>query len=246
MMLATGHAEGPAVMVGPPVLDYGTGAQAAFAIAAALLRRERTGQGQHIDIAMLDAALMLMACNALNYSATGQPPARTGNGGNLVAAYGCYDAADQPLMIGCFTPAQNAKLWRALGREDLAAEVEELCIRDMPGRREQDEAVLRKIIPSRTAQEWEDILNEAGVPAARVRALDETLETDQVASRMVLGGFEAESAAFRPAVAAFMCSEDGPGVSAPPPTLGQHTDEVLGELGFGAEEVADLRARGVV
>ncbi len=116
----------------------------------------------------------------------------------------------------------------------------------MPGRREQDEAVLRKIIPSRTAQEWEDILNEAGVPAARVRALDETLETDQVASRMVLGGFEAESAAFRPAVAAFMCSEDGPGVSAPPPTLGQHTDEVLGELGFGAEEVADLRARGVV
>ena len=84
MMTTTGHPDEPEVMVGPPFADYGTGAQAAFAIAAALLRRERTGEGQRIDVSMLDSALAMMACWVLNASLTGEPPARSGNGRTCV------------------------------------------------------------------------------------------------------------------------------------------------------------------
>ena len=249
MMEATGHPDEPAVMVGPPVADYGTGAQAAFAIAAALLRRERTGEGQRIDVSMLDSALAMMACWVLNASLTGDPPARSGNGRTFVGAYGCYDTSDAQLMIGAATGRQNARMWRALGRNDLAEEVEGLRIRDLQARRVRDASTLAAIIRTRTAHEWETLFNEAGVPAARVRTLDEALASEQVASRAVLGEFASAhmpEACPRTAVAGFGCSEDGPTVCSGPPELGQHTAEILADIGYGPEDVSALEREGVV
>ena len=249
MMEATGHPDEPAVMVGPPFADYGTGAQAAFAIAAALLRRERTGEGQRIDVSMLDSALAMMACWVLNASLTGEPPARTGNGRTFVGAYGCYEAADTRLMIGAATGRQNARMWRALGRDDLAQEVEGLRIRDLRERRVRDAATLAGIIRTRTADEWETLFNEAGVPAARVRTLDEALASGQLAGRGVVGEFASAhmpELRSRPAVAGFGCSVDGPVLNRAPPELGQHTAEILADLGYGPEEVSALEREGVV
>ena len=249
MMTATGHPDAPPVMVGPPVADYGTGAQAAFAIAAALLRRERTGEGQHVDVSMLDSALAMMACWVLNASLTGQPPARSGNGRNFMAAYGCYDAADTRVMIGVVTARQHARMWQALGRDDLAQEVEGLRIPELQARRARDESILREIIGTRTADEWEALFNDAGLPAARVRTLDEALASEQVAGRRVLGEFASAhlpEAAPRPAVAGFDCSMDGPALHRAPPELGQHTADILAELGYGPEEVSALEHDGVI
>ena len=249
MMEATGHPDKPAVMVGPPFADYGTGAQAAFAIAAALLRRERSGEGQRIDVSMLDSALAMMACWVLNESLTGEPPARSGNGRTFVGAYGCYDAADARLMVGAATGRQNARMWRALGRDDLAREVEDLRIQDLRERRTRDAATLAGIIRTRGADEWEALLNEAGVPAARVRTLDEALASEQVAKRPVLGEYACAhmpEARPRAAVAGFGCSADGPALRQGPPELGQHTAEILADLGYGPEDISALEREGVV
>ncbi|MGC6485021.1 MAG: CaiB/BaiF CoA transferase family protein [Candidatus Puniceispirillales bacterium] len=249
MMEATGPADDQAVMVGPPVLDYGTGAQAAFAIASALLRRERCGEGQHIDVAMLDCALTLMSSAVLNHSRTGLPPARAATGKNYVGAYGCYEAADTRVMIGTFTPRQNENMWRALGRDDLADEVRSLRLADLPKRRQKDAAILEEILITKTADEWEALLNAAGVPTARVRSLDETLESEQISSRCVRGEFtddDLPGGVFRPAVAGFGCNEDGPSLHSKPAQLGQHNDDILTELGYPADTISRFRETGVI
>ncbi|MEZ5864817.1 MAG: CoA transferase [Geminicoccaceae bacterium] len=140
-------------------------------------------------------------------------------------------------------------MWRALGRDDLALEVEALEIADLPGRRGREEPILVELIRTRTAAEWEDLLNEAGVPAARVRTLDEALTSDQVASRSILGRLprqEANEPAFRPAVAAFASPVDGPAVRSPPPRIGEQTRQILQEIGLSDEAIDDLVRRDVV
>lgn len=250
MMLQTGAADEEAVLVGPPVLDYGTGAQAAFAIAAALLRRERTGEGQYLDVAMLDAALMLMTSGVINVNTTGREPGRSRYARMPFAAYGGYKTKDgEVLMIGAATPAQHEKLWRALGRDDLAEEMKSIRTHQIPKLVERDEAVLVEILATKTAQEWEDILIPAGLPAARVRTINEALESEQVASRGVVGSFPSKHSKhgeLKPAVAAFMCNADGPAVQTTPPELGEHTAEILGEIGYDPATIKNLTEQGVL
>ncbi len=249
MMLQTGPSDGDAVLIGPPVLDYGTGAQAAFAISAALLRRERTGKGQHIDIAMLDAALMLMTSGVINTNTTQKTPGRTQYARAPYAGYGGYVTADDVVMIGACTPAQYAKLWCVLGRSDLAMEVQGLRTTDMAKRRERDEAILIDIFKTKTAEEWEALLIDADLPAARVRTLNEALASEQVASRSVVGEFSSKHAkrgSLKPAVAAFKCDQDGPQVKFEPPERGQHTAEILDEMGYSTSAIARLVESGIV
>ena len=241
---ATGSEDGQAYQVGPPALDYGTGSQAAFAIASALFRRERTGAGQWVDIAMLDAALMFMTSSVLNYSLAGSVPTPSGNRSGPYACYGCFDASDEMLALGAVTPRQHVRMWTAVGRDDLAKEAEGLRLADFAALRERDEAILLDIIKTRTADEWEQIFIEAGVPAARVRTLDEALTSEQVASRGVVG--QIGDADFRPAVAAFTCSTDGPTLRSGPPGHGQHTDDILSNLGYDADKIDSFRRAGVI
>ena len=248
-MERNGPADGDSVLVGAPVLDYGTGAQAAFTIASALFRRERTDKGQHLDVAMLDAAFMLMTDSVMNAEITGKNPGRSQYARKPFAGYGGYQTADDMLMIGAATPAQYAKLWRALGRDDLACEMKGLRTPQMVDRAEQDEAILTDILKTKSAEEWETILNGAGLPAARVRPIREALASEQVASRAVVGSFasaHAKRGSMRPAVAAFKCSEDGPEVTTEPPQLGEHTRSVLLEAGYTPQDVDDLAAEGVI
>ncbi|MEO1190308.1 MAG: CoA transferase [Pseudomonadota bacterium] len=249
MMQQTGDTDEDPVLIGPPVLDYGTGAQAAFAIAAALLRRERTGKGQHLDVAMLDAALMLMTSGVINTHTTGKAPSRSRYARKPFASYGGYETEDGLLMIGACTPAQVQKLWRALGRPDLAEEIEGLRTPDMVTRAEQDEPILVEIFKTDTAEAWEEKLIAAGLPAAKVQSLKDALDSEQVASRQVVGQFASDHSRhghLKPSVAAFSCSEDGPAVHGTPPTLGEHTRSVLTEAGYSEATIDDLAARGVV
>jgi crotonobetainyl-CoA:carnitine CoA-transferase CaiB-like acyl-CoA transferase len=250
MIDATGPSDDEAVLIGPPVLDYGTGLQAAFAISSALLRRERSGEGQFIDVAMLDTALGLMTCGVLNVNTTGKNPGRSRHGRRPFAGYGGYRTADgEVLMIGACTPRQYARLWEVIGRDDLAREAESRKMWEMPDTAERDEAVLVEAFLTKSAAEWETILLDAGLPAGRVQTLKDALESDQIASRGLVAAYpspHSKNGELRPAKSAFQCSVDGPAVTAPPPEFNEHAEDILLEIGIGADDAADLARRGVI
>lgn len=249
LMVANGESNSPPVRVGPPVVDYGTGAQSALAISAALFQRGQTGKGQRIDVAMLDAALMLMSSPVTDTLSVGAPPAAHGNAHPYYAGYSAYDTQDGMLMIGAYTTRQVANLFRAIGEREVAAEVDAMSRDEIKASRDRFAEILTRVLGTRSAQDWEDIINAGGVPAARVRSLEETLAEEQVASRGVLQEYGELAGAGEPKrlpVAAFSYAHGGPKVDRPPPRMGEHTDEVLAELGMDDGEISTLRAAGVI
>jgi crotonobetainyl-CoA:carnitine CoA-transferase CaiB-like acyl-CoA transferase len=246
VMCMTGTAAASPLKVGAPLIDYGTGTTAAFAIASALFQRASTGAGQHIDCAMLDTMLAFMSADVVGYLRSGVAPGPKGNGHDQWAAYSCYETKDGLLMLGVFTPGQSRRLWEALERPDLAALADWDAIE---ARRDEIAAALEDILATRTAEAWEEFLCERGLPAARVATMPEALAGEQVASGPLLHRFE--GLAWAPdgltvTTAGFRYEHGGPRIDTPPPTLGADTDAILAELDFGADEVARMRRDGVV
>ncbi len=245
LMASTGTAEVNPIKVGPPVVDYATGAMAAFAIAGALFQRTRTGRGQYIDLAMFDVALMLMSADVTNYSRSGSPPVPAGNDYPMAGGR-CYRTRDGLLMLGAMNRRQHARLFTLMERPDIAAET------DYPARfanGDEQAALLSTIFLTRTAEEWETVLQEAHIPAARVRSLDEALADPQLRSRAVtreFPGYDGDAKPFTVPLAAFKFAHGGPEIEAPPPGFGQDTDEILGEMGYDRAEIARLRRDGTI
>ncbi|MBT7645611.1 MAG: CoA transferase, partial [Rhodospirillaceae bacterium] len=248
LMAANGTTEINPVRVGPPAIDYGTGAQAAFAIASALFHRARTGEGQRIDVAMADAALMMMSMPVMATQVLGRTPVPFGNETPGKPAYSCHDTADGLLFIGAATQRQVVRTWRALGEAAIADEREAMTRAELDAVAEPDRARLAGILLDWPADYWEQCLNDAGVPAARVRRIDEALAEEQTATRGVMAQSELQSGGRTLSfpVAAFGFEHGGPALSGPPPRHGQHSREVLAEAGFSAEEIEGLVASGTV
>ena len=244
LMSANGTQDTQPIRVGPPVVDYGTGAQAAMAVCAALFQREKTGKGQVIDVSMLDAALMLMCSSTTDTLATGQSPKVYGNFHPSYAGYAAYPTANGLLMIGAFTNKQLSRLFRVFG-EDARADAIEVTSRSEIGKEfSQDTAMIRKYLLLRKAEEWETLLNELEIPAARVRTIDEALKHPQILSRKVIqsyNSFQNESGPSKVLVSAFSYSDGTPSVLSPPPRHGEHTDQILKDLGIGSAEITRLR-----
>ena len=240
IMATTGEAGGRPIKFGSPVIDYATGTTGAFALATALFQRERSGLGQHIDMAMMDVAMVMMASHVTEFSRTGHHPEPHGHWQGY-ATGSCWPTKDGYLMLGAMNLAQQRRFWAAVGREDMA--------KTSHAERRADEAnekqVVGDLLLTRTAQEWEDFFQPRHVPAGRVRRLEETLQDPHLAHRAVLHhheGAEGVGGSFDVPLAAFKLAHGSAQVHTPPPTLGQHTAEVLGEIGYSAEQIAALRA----
>lgn len=250
MMSVIGTRETGPLKVGPPITDYATGMAAAYAISTALFQREREGCGQYIDVSMLDMALALMSSYVTDYFATGNVPGPRGNEpASRSPSAGTYDTADGKLTLGANEDHQYERLCRALG---LASVLTDPRFQEIDARRANAEllrAEFRRVLATRGADEWETLLNDAGVPAARIRTPAEILQHPQVTGRGVLHTFKNVKGVERDVTvlsAPFRLAHDGPTLNSPPPLIGEHSDAILAELGYGAAEIERLRRAGVV
>jgi len=232
IMAMTGTPEVNPIKFGSPAIDYATGMTGAFALSAALYQRERTGKGQRIDMAMLDVAMILMSSHLTGYLRNGAHPKPSGNR-HSHATNSAYVTKDGMVMLGASNLRQQRRLWVSLERPDMIKKTNE----EREADREQETALLNEIMMTRSADEWETFLQARHVPAARVRSMGEAAADPQLASRGIIhrhqGGAGIEGS-FGVPLAAFTFAHGGPRIDAPPPTLGQHNDEILSELKRGA------------
>jgi crotonobetainyl-CoA:carnitine CoA-transferase CaiB-like acyl-CoA transferase len=240
IMASTGTEEVNPIKIGAPAVDYATGTMGAFALASALFQRERTGKGQHIDLAMLGVAMMMQASLMAGYFRNGSEPKPHGNK-QPFATNSAYDAKVGMVMIGASNLRQQARFWRAVERPDMIKTDNEARVDD----REREAAIIADIIKSKTADEWEVYFQARHVPAARVRTMAEALADPHFESRRVFHRFDSAPGVDGPfgvPLAAFKFAHGGPSIETPPREMGADTEAVLGELGYAAGEIAALRA----
>ncbi|WP_431285113.1 CaiB/BaiF CoA transferase family protein [Humitalea sp. 24SJ18S-53] len=245
LMAMTGTADSGPLKAGAPVLDYASGTMAAFALTAALLRRERTGLGQHVDVSMLDTAFMLMGPTISGLLNGGKHPVPHANEHALAGA-SCYAASDgAQIMLGACNQRQFDALCRLIGRPDLLEDPRFADVRRQDPHRAALRAELAETLRQRPAHAWEAIL--AGVvPAARVRTLAEALSDSDAAGRGVVARvpWPGMDQGLAVPVAAFAAAEDGPALDVPPPGLDQDRASILDEAGFDAAAIALLEQAG--
>lgn len=249
MMSVNGReGEGP-LKVGFAVSDVGAALMTAFALASALYRRAQTGEGQYLDVSMLDTSLWMLSPLISNYAIGGEAPRQLGNMSlTRLPTADVFPTARGDLQVSAITQPQVRLLWEAVGRPAVPADprfaTQELQVRHAPELR----ALLVEALSARPAAEWELLLNAAGVPASRVLDIPAALQDPQVVHRDPFLRFPARDG-LPPVLAmnaGFKASPGDPGTPLPPPRLGEHTAEVLTELGFSADEIAALRACGAV
>ena len=248
MMSVTGDAQGEPMRAGVPVADIITGMYASIAICAALAHRAQTGMGQHLDLALLDSQIALLAYQNTNYFATGKPPSRIGNLHPNIVPYQPFRTADGEVIIACGNDNLYRKFCEAAGCAELANDARFATNGKRVENRAELTRLLQGIFAQRPTQEWLDLLEAAGVPSGPINDVAQVFEEPQVKARGVRVELDHPAAGKLPTVASPMRFSGTPlEHRLAPPLLGQHTEEILRErLGRSAAQIAALRAEGVI
>lgn len=234
--------------VGIAITDVLTGMYATVAILAALMHRERTGEGQYIDAALLDTIVAFCANQAVSYFVSGRIPVRWGNAHPQVVPYEVFPTADGHLILAVGNDSQFERFCQAAGCPELAAEPRFRTMSQRIIHRAELIPIIREIMRTRTKREWIELLEAANVPCGPINDMKEVFEDPQVRHRGLRVDMPHPAGSAAPVVASpLRLSKTPVEYRLAPPLLGQHTAEVLkGLLGKSDAEIARLRSAGVV
>jgi crotonobetainyl-CoA:carnitine CoA-transferase CaiB-like acyl-CoA transferase len=249
LMSVTGTPESAPLRVGPPIVDYVAGLYAAFAVMAGLAARGRAGAFQRIDVAMRDCALAMMSSVISGYLNAGTVPRPVGNiAASDSPSSGVFTTADGLLALAANHEGQFRALCTALGRADLMSDPHYADPTERRAHATQLREDLSAIFAERSADEWEHLLMEAGVPAGRVRTIPEAVGEPQTAARGMLRRLASADLGSEITVpsAAFKLNGEAPSPASPPRRAGADTTALLEELGYDAARIAELASLGIV
>ncbi|HEY8713986.1 MAG TPA: CoA transferase, partial [Candidatus Acidoferrum sp.] len=246
VMSVTGDAHSAPLRVGYPVCDTVGGITAAFTICAALVDARSSGRGRMIDVSMLESTLATMGWVVSNYLNAGTVPVPMGNENFTAAPSGTFRTAEGLLNIAANESYQYEKLCDLLERPDLKADTR---FADRRVRKQNREAINREIqtvLLTRTAEEWERLLIEAGVPAGRVLSVPEILSHPHVREREFITKFEDVDPPQTLTGGGYRVSGGEAVPPGPAPKLSEHTESWLQKLGYSNDQIQELRSAGTI
>ena len=247
LMSITGFPANGPTRVGFAGADVMSGATAAFGVASALFQRTHTGKGQLVDVAMIDAVMGYLAQQFTEHLMTGRVHGQSANLSVTRKPTGdLYKTKDGWMVLAVMTEPQFQRLMKVLGREDALADPR---FADWPKRIDNNTAlheIVEAAMKKETSATWAERFAKSDVPAGRVLSIPETAQLDLMQHRTVLQDVDTPHGPIKVVGSGFRLEHGGGSVDRPPATLGQHTDEVLGEAGYSAAEIAEMRTAKVV
>ncbi len=247
LMSITGESDGDPMKLGVAIVDLCTGMYALSSILAALQARHRTGRGQYVEVSLYDTGVSLLANVAANYLASGKPAGRYGNGHPNIVPYNAYPTRDGMIALSVGNDGQFQTFCNAVGQDEWADDPRFSRNRDRVENRDACDAMISELLKSDDTAAWLGKLQGAGVSCAPINTVDQALTAEHTIARgLVTKAIHTVEGEIDLPGIPFRFSDTEAAVRRAPPTLGEHTNEVLTELGKSADEIAALRDAGAI
>jgi len=247
LMSITGEADGDPMKLGVAIVDLCTGMYALSSILAALQARHRTGKGQYVEVSLYDTGVSLLANVAANYLASGKPAGRYGNGHPNIVPYNAYSTRDGMIALSVGNDGQFQTFCNAVGQDTWADDARFARNRDRVENRAACDAMISDLLKTDDTAAWLDKLQSAGVSCAPINTVDQALTAEHTIARgLVTKAIHSVEGEIDLPGIPFRFSDTAAAVRRAPPTLGEHTEEVLREIGKSADDIARLRESGAI
>jgi|SRR5579875_593783 len=248
IMSFTGEEGRPPVRVSVPLADLGAGLWSVSAILAALRQRDRTGEGQHIDVSMHDVQVSFLSHQAMNYFATGKNPRKTGSMHANLAPYQAFKASDTYFVLA----VGNDKLWtdfcKEIGHEEWSTDPRFRTNPDRMNHKPELLPLLDELFATQRAEHWLDAARKAGVPAGPILQISEVVSNPHVLARGMVTEVDNPRTGkkLKQLGTPVKFSKSRTSIRMAPPGLGEHSEEVLGELGYSKDRIEELRRGSII